>query len=124
MVKIFGRELAVWLATIAAVFQVVTSYGLDVNGHVQGIITAVVVFVFAVAVAVQAHDGIIALVTGIATALFSLFTAFGLDFTPEKQTLWLGVITVVLGFFVRTQVTSPIPPTVSPAGKLVDTRAP
>ncbi len=119
MVKIFGRELAVWLATLAAVFQVVTSYGLDVDGHVQGVITAVVVFVFAVAVAVQAHDGLIALVTGIATALFSLFAAFGLDMPADKQGLVLGAITMVLGFFVRTQVTSPVPASVSPPGKLV-----
>lgn len=119
MVKIFGRELAVWLATLASVWQVFTAYGIDRSGHFQGISTAIVVFVFAVAVAIQAHDGIIALVTGIATALFSLFTAFGLDFSPEKQTLWLGVITMVLGFFVRTQVTSPVPADVSPAGKLV-----
>lgn len=120
MVKIFGRELATWLALIAGVFQVVTSYGFDVSGHVQGIATAVVVFVFAVAVAVQAHDGIIALVTGVATALFSLFAAFGLDMPADKQALWLGTIGLVLGFFVRTQVTSPVPATASPAGKLVE----
>lgn len=119
MVKIFGRELAVWLAVIAAVFQVVTSYGLDLDGHVQGIVTAVVVFVFAVATAIAAHDGIIALATGIATALFSLFAAFGLEMPAEKQTLWLGLITIGLGFFVRTQVGAPVGPEASPKGKLV-----
>lgn len=119
VVKLFGRELAVWLATIAAVFQVVTSYGFDVNGHVQGIITAVVVFVFAILVAIHAHDGIIALVTGIATALFSLFAAFGLDMPADKQGFILGAITMVLGFFVRTQVTSPVSASVSPSGKIV-----
>ncbi len=119
MVKILGRELAVWLATIAAVFQVVTSFGFDVNGHVQGIVTAVVVFVFAVVLAVQAHDGIIALATGVATALFSLFAAFGLEWPAEKQGFVIAALTAVLGFFVRTQVTSPIPADASPAGKLV-----
>lgn len=119
MVKIFGRELAVWLATVAAVFQVVTAYGFDLDGHVQGIVTAVVVFVFAVAVAVQAHDGIIALATGVANALFSLFAAFNLDWSAEHQTVIITALTMVLGFFVRTQVTSAVPATVSPAGKLV-----
>lgn len=120
MVKIFGRELAVWLAVVAAVFQVVTSYGLDVSGHVQGVVTAVVVFAFAVVAAVQVHDGIIALVTGIATAAFSLFAAFGLDMPADRQTLWLGAATLLLNFFVvRPSVTSPVPASVSPAGKLI-----
>jgi hypothetical protein len=120
MVKIFGRELAVWLAAIAAVFQVVTSYGFDVNGHVQGIVTAVVIFVFAVAVAVAAHDGIIALATGVITALFSLFAAFNLDMSAQQQGFWVNAVTLLLAFFVvRPNVGAPIGPEVSPSGKLV-----
>lgn len=117
--RIFGRELAVWLATIAAVFQVVTAYGFDVNGHVQGIVTAAVVFVFGVYTAVRTGDGIIAMATGVATALFSLFAAFNLDWTAHTQSFWVAAITAVLGFFVRTQVVAPVPPAVSPPGKLV-----
>lgn len=119
MVKIFGRDQVAWLAVVAAVFGVVTSYGFDLSGHVQGIVTAVVLFVFAVANAVHVHDGIVALVTGIATALFALFAAFNLDWTAGHQAYILGVLTVVAGFFVRTQVTAPVPASVSPAGKLV-----
>lgn len=117
-VRLFGRELVVWLATIAAVFQVATSYGFDVSGHVQGIVTAVVVFVFAVITAVHVHDGIIALATGVLNALFSLFMAFDLNVSADVQGFWVAAVTAVLGFFVRTQVTSPVPATVSPAGKL------
>lgn len=119
MVKIFGRDQVAWLAVVAAVFGVVTGYGFDVTGHVQGIVTAVVLFVFAVANAVHVHDGVIALVTGVATALFALFAAFNLDWTTGHQTVILGLLTVLGGFFVRTQVTSPVPADVSPAGKLV-----
>lgn len=119
MVRIFNRELAVWLATVAAVFQVVTSYGFDASGHVQGIVTAVVVFVFGVYTAVKTGGGIVALVTGIMTALFSLFAAFNLDWTAGKQTFWIAAATAVLGLFVRTQVTAPVGPEVSPPGKLV-----
>lgn len=120
MVKILGRDQVAWLALVAAVFGVVTSYGFDVSGHVQGISVAVVLFVFAVANAIHVHDGIIALVTGLATALFSLFAAFNLDWTANHQTVILGLLTLVAGFFVRTQVTSPVPASVSPAGKLVE----
>lgn len=119
MVKIFGREQVVWLAVVAAVFQALTSYGFDVSGHVQGIVTAVVVFVFAVANAIHVHDGIVALVVGILNALFALFAAFNLDWTAGHQTLIVGAVTAVLALFVRTQVTSPVTAAVSPAGVLV-----
>lgn len=117
--KIFGRELAVWLGVIAAVFQVVTSFGLDLDGHWQGIVTAGVVFVFAVVTAIRSGDGIIAMATGVVTALFSLFAAFNLEWSPERQGYIIGAITVILSFWVRDRVTSPVPASVSPPGKLV-----
>ncbi len=120
MVKIFGREIAFWLATVAAVFQVVTAYGFDVDHKVQGIATAIVVFLFAVVTAVAAHDGIVALVTGIFTAGVSLFTAFGLHMSADHQALWVNAIAAVLAIFVvRPSVTAPVGPEVSPKGKLV-----
>lgn len=119
MFKIFGREQVVWLATIAAASQVLTSYGLDVNGHTQGLVTAVVVFVFAVGNAVRMKDGIIALATGVLTALFALFAAFNLDWTAGHQAYIVGAVTAVLALFTRQVVTNPIPATVSPANRLV-----
>lgn len=124
MVRILGRDQVAWLAAVAAVFQVVTAYGFDVSGHVQGIVSAVVIFVFAVANAIHVHDGVIALVVGIMNALFALFTAFNLHMTADQQTLWVGAVTAVLALFVRTQVTAPVPPEVSPAGVLVAPKTP
>lgn len=117
--KIFGREITVWLALVAGIFQVVTGYGFDVDGKLQGIITAVVVFVFAVAVAVKAGDGIIALASGVVVAAGSLFTAFGLDWAATHQANVLSLITVLGSFWVRSKVVAPQPATVSPVGTLV-----
>ena len=119
MFKLFGREQVVWLAAVAAVFQVLTSYNLDWSGTVQGIVTAVVIFVFAVGNAVRVHDGVIALVVGVLNALFALFASVGVDWTQGQETLIVGAVTAVLGLFVRQVVTSPVPADVSPAGKLV-----
>jgi len=119
MFKLWGREQVVWLAVIASVAQVATSYGLDLDGKVQGIVTAIVVFVFAVGNAVVMHDGVIALATGTLNALFALFASLNLDWTAEHQTAIVGAVTLILGFFTRQVVTNPIPATVSPAGKLV-----
>jgi UDP-N-acetylmuramyl pentapeptide phosphotransferase/UDP-N-acetylglucosamine-1-phosphate transferase len=118
--KIFGREQVLWLALVTGVVGVLTGFGVDVAPHVQGVITAVIVFVFAVVNAIRMHDGLNALVTGIATALFSLFAAFGLDWSSEKQAAILGALALIVGWFTRGVVTNPVPATVSPAGKLVD----
>ncbi len=117
-VKIFGREQAAWLALVASAFQVLTGYGFDADGHVQGIVTAVVVFVFAVALAVTHGDGIVAMASGVAVAAFSLFAAFGWDWSAEHQANVLSLITVVGSFFLRQLITSPVPASVSPPGKL------
>jgi hypothetical protein len=119
MVKIFGREQAVWLQLIAAVFTVLMGYGVDMSGHVQGVVTAVVVFAFSVVTAVHNHDGVVAMATGIAVAGFSLLSAFGWDWSQEHQANVLALITVVGGFVMRQLTTNPVPASVSPAGALV-----
>jgi hypothetical protein len=123
MFKLFGREQVVYLAIIAAAAQVLASYGFDASGKVQGIATAIVVFVFAVGNAIVVHDGAIALATGVLNALFALFAAFNLDWTATHQTAIVGFVTLLLGFFTRQVVTNPVTAAVSPAGKLVDGNA-
>lgn len=123
MVKIFGREIAVYLALVAGVFQVVTAYGFDLNGHWQGIANAVIVFVFAVFTAYSVHEGLLAFASGVVLAAGSLFAAFGLEWAPELQTNVLALITVVGSFLLRKHVGAPVPAGVSPPGKLVDPAA-
>lgn len=118
MFRLFNREQVVYLAIIAAAAQVLTSYGFDASGKVQGIATAIVVFVFAVGNAIVMHDGAAALATGVLNALFALFAAFNLDWTATHQTAIVGFVTLLLGFFTRQVVTNPTPAAVSPAGKL------
>lgn len=120
MFKLFGREQVVYLAIIAAAAQVLASYGLDASGKVQGIATALIVFVFAIGNAVVVHDGAIALATGVLNALFALFAAFNLDWTAVHQTAIVGFVTLLLGFFTRQVVVNPVPASVSPSGKLVE----
>jgi hypothetical protein len=117
--KIWGREQAMWLGLVAGVVGVLTGFGVDVSAHTQGIVTAAVVFVFGVYDAVKLHDGLNALVSHITLAAFSLFSAFGLDWSNEKQAVILGSLALVTGFVTRQLSTNPIPASVSPAGKLV-----
>lgn len=118
MFKLFKREQVVYLGVIAAVAQVLVAYGLDTSRTFQGIATAIVVFVFAVGNAIKMHDGAVALATGIFNAAVALFAAFGLDMSPDKQALWVGLATVVIAAFTRQNVVNPTPADVSPAGRL------
>ena len=119
MIKIFGREQAVYLALLAGVFQVVSAYGFDADGKFQGIATAAVVFVFSVVLAVRSGDGLIAMASGVVIAAGSLFTSLGLDWAAEAQTNVLALITVFGSFWLRGKLTNPVTAEVSPPGKLV-----
>lgn len=119
MTRIFGREQALWLGLVAGVVGVLTGFGVQVDPHVQGGITAVIVFVFGVYNAIKLHDGLNALVSHIALALFALLAAFGLNWSDHKQALILGGLALAVGFVTRQLSTNPIPATVSPAGRLV-----
>ena len=118
--KIFGREQAMWLGLVAGVVGVLTGFGIQVPEHAQGIVTAVIVFAFGVYNAVKLHDGLNALVSHVALALFSLLAAFGLNWSDHKQALVLDDLALVTGFITRQVSTNPVPAAVSPAGKLVE----
>jgi UDP-N-acetylmuramyl pentapeptide phosphotransferase/UDP-N-acetylglucosamine-1-phosphate transferase len=118
--KIFGREQATWLGLVAGVVGVITGFGVNVDPHVQGYLTAGIVFVFGVYNAIKLHDGLNALVSHTAVALFSLLAALGLDWSSTKQAVILGSLALITGFITRQLSTNPFPANVSPAGKLVE----
>jgi len=117
--KIFGRDLPMWLGLVAGVVGVLMGFGVEVSPHVQGGVTAAIVFVFGVYNAIRLHDGLNSLVSHVSLALFSLLAAFGLNWDDHKQALILGSLALVTGFITRQLSTSPVPASVSPAGKLV-----
>jgi hypothetical protein len=117
--KIFGRDQSAWLGLVAGVVGVITGIGFEVDPNVQGVITAVIVFVFGVVNAVRLGDGLNALVSHIAVALFSLLVAFHYNVPSDKQAVILGALALVAGFITRQLSTSPVPASVSPPGKLV-----
>lgn len=118
--KIFGREQAMWLGLVAGVVGVITGFGIQVDPQVQGVVTAVIVFVFGVYNAVKLHDGLNALVSHVTLSLFSLLAAFGLNWDDHKQAVILGSLALVTGFITRQLSTNPVGAGVSPAGKLVE----
>lgn len=119
MGKVYGREPAVWLAALGALWQILSAFGLDFSPQLQSIVTAVVSAVFGLVVAVQVGDGILAALAGAVTAGTSLVSHFALDWSAETQAKFVGALMVILGLWVRDKVTAPVPADVSPPGKLL-----
>lgn len=120
MGKVFGREPAMWLALLGAVWQVVSAFGLDFSAETQAVVTAVVAAVLGLVVAVQVHDGIVAAVNGFVVAAVSAVSYYALHWSAESQAQLVGAVMIVFTFFfVRQNVTAPVPASASPAGKLV-----
>lgn len=120
MGKVFGREPAMWLALLGAVWQVVSAFGLNFDAQTQAIVTAIVAAVLGLIVAVQVHDGIVSAVNGFIVAAVSAVSYWCLHWDAAGQAKLVGAVMIVFTFFVvRQNVTAPVPGSVSPAGKLV-----
>lgn len=120
MGKVFGREPAMWLALLGALWQVVSAFGLDFDAQTQAIVTAVVAAVLGLVVAVQVHDGIISAVNGLVVAAVSAVSYYALHWDAEGQAKLVGAIMIVFTFFfVRQNVAPKVPAAVSPAGTFV-----
>jgi len=119
MGKIYGREPAVWLGALGALWQILSAFGLNFDPMLQSVVTAAVSTLFGFIVAVQVHDGIFAALTGLITAGTSLVSYFALDWSSETQAKFVGGLMIILGIWVRDKVVAPVPADVSPPGRLV-----
>jgi hypothetical protein len=120
MGKVFGREPAVLLAALGAAWQILSAFGLSFDPKLQSIVTAAVAAVLGLVVAVQVGDGVLAAVAGLVTGGVSLTSYFALDWGTDLQAQVVGALMLIIAaFFVRPNVTAPVPASVSPPGKLL-----
>jgi nicotinamide riboside transporter PnuC len=110
-VKIFGREPAAILATVAAFIQFISLFVVELTTDQQAVLNAVVVAAFGVitSFAVSAEKGLPTLV-GLAQSVIALAIGFGADFSAEQQVGLMALVTTAVGLFVRTQVVAPVAP--------------
>lgn len=108
--RIFGREPVAILAFIAIALKLSAAYGWDVSDDKQAAIMAVLSCAVAVANAFILKSGAaFAAIVNLAQAGIALFLAFGLHMTAEQQALWMLAIEGGVAFFVRREVTAPVP---------------
>jgi hypothetical protein len=107
--KIFGRDPAAWLALIAVLVEGGVAWGIDLTDVQQARINAAATLLMGLIVAaVVARDQIIPAAASALGGILQLMVAFGVDVSQEKIATAGAVLTTVLAFWLRTQVTAPI----------------
>lgn len=108
--KIFGREPVALLAFIAVALKLSAAYGFDVSAKEQAAIMVALSCIVAVAEAFILKTGAaFAAIVNLGHAGLALFLAFGLRMDAETQALWMLLIEGGVAFFVRREVTAPVP---------------
>lgn len=107
--KLFGREPALILSLIAIVVKVVSAFAIEVNAEQQAWINAVAAAAVGLILAVMANDAVGAAVLGFVQAVVALAVGFGLDWSADKQAVFMSLAAAVVAMFDRTQVTAPVP---------------
>lgn len=118
LVKIFGREPALWLALVAVAVKLSTAFGLDLTNDQQAVVNAAAAAVVGLVITLSVHDGIGAGVLGLVQAGLALAVGFGLHWTPDQQAVVLSLASALVAMWTRTQVTPKAPAaavTASPA---------
>ncbi|MEU3507703.1 hypothetical protein ABZ733_07205 [Streptomyces longwoodensis] len=106
--RILGREPALLLGLIAAGVKLL-GYELDVSDGVQTAINAIAAGVVAVIIAVVAKNGAWgAAILQTAQAVMSLFVGLGLDWSADRQALWMATLAALLAVVERFIVTPPV----------------
>lgn len=107
-VRIFGREVAVWLALLAGTVALVSAFVTSWSPEVQGVINAVFVAGAGVLTALKLdREKVLPAVLGLAQAGAQLAVTFGLSLSAEQQSALLLFVAVVTAVFVRQNVEAP-----------------
>lgn len=105
---LLGREPALFLGLIAAGVKLL-GYELDVSDGVQTAINAIAAGVVAIVIAIVAKNGAwAAAILQTAQAVMALFVGLGLDWSADRQALWMASTAALLAVVERFIVTPPV----------------
>lgn len=107
-VKIFGREPAAVVGVLEALFAVALSFNaLHLTSESVALWMAAVTAALGVYTAYVTRDTMLGVAVGFAKAALALAVGYGLSLSADQTSALLATVTVVFGFFQRTQ-TSPV----------------
>lgn len=105
----FRREPALLLALFAAAVQVVSAFLFALTDEQQAVLNgAAVAAAGLITAAMVVRDQLAPAILGFVQALLALGLGFGLELTPEQQSVLMAFAAAVVAAFVRTQVTAPV----------------
>lgn len=105
------REPALALALVAALVQLVSAWVLPLTDNQQGVLNALAAAVVGVVVAASVGlDKAVPLLAGLFQAGIAVGLAFGWDLGADQQSTLMAVVTTVVAFFVRQNVSAKVPP--------------
>jgi hypothetical protein len=114
MGRIFGREPAAWSGLIQAVLALALSLDMfALSNERVGLIMAVVSAVFGVYTAWVTASTMLGVIVGLANAAFALAAGYGFKLSTTTTAAAIGLVTVAVGFFQRTQTSPPRSPLTS-----------
>lgn len=109
MGRILGREPAAWSGLIQALLALALSLNLfALTSETVALIMAVVNAVFGVYIAWVTANTMLGVIVGLAEAVFALVAGYGYELSTATTAAAIAVVTVLVGFFQRTQ-TTPLP---------------
>ena len=111
MLKIFGREPALWAGLINVAVYVLGATVFHLTKNQESIVIAVAAAILGLLVALSTHDGVSAAILGLVKAVVALGLGYGLKLDADKQALLLSVAATLSAMFVRTQATAKVPAT-------------
>lgn len=104
--NIFGREPAAWIGLIEAVATILMAFAIGIDQTTFGPIMAVVTAAFGVYSALVTRDTALGAIVGLTKSALVLAAVYGATLTDQQTGAVIALVTVVVGFFQRTQ-TSP-----------------
>ncbi len=106
---LFNREPALLLALVAALVQTVSAFLFELSVDQQGTVNAVAIALVALATAWRVRgDSFVPAILGAFQAVLALSLAFGLDLSPERQSIVMLLVGTVVAVVVRDRVVAPV----------------
>jgi hypothetical protein len=115
MLKIFGREPALWAGLINVAVYILGATVFHLSRNQEAVVIAVAAAVLGILVALSTHDGVSAAILGFVKAVIALALGFGIKLNADDTALILSVLATFSAMFVRTQATAKVPATAIPA---------
>jgi hypothetical protein len=114
--KIFGKEPAFFVGVIEAVILVLVTFGLPHD--TAAVIATLTVAVGGVLTAIAAKDTLLAALVSLVKAVIVLVVFLGYDISDESTAAIIGLLTLILGGYLRTQTSSTDTPISAPSDGL------